>query len=527
MPGTAPMVGCPVEREENPSVSGRDLPVQDRRLPIIQGGMGVGVSGWRLARAVAVAGQLGVVSGVGLDTLMARRLQLGDPGGHIQWALGSFPHCGVAEQIVDRYFVPGGIAPDEPFRPVPGPSLKPSVRSTNLVVAANFVEVFLAKEGHAGLVGINFMEKLQMSTPAASYGAMLAGVDYVLVGAGIPAEFPALLDALAAGRPGQVSVDVIGAGAVPTTVVRPETMAGATGELKRPKFLAIVASHVLASYLARDARTRPDGFVVEGPVAGGHSAPPRGPLVLDDVGEPVYGPRDLADLDKMAFLGLPYWLAGGYARPDLLAEVRRAGAAGVQVGSAFALCEESGLLAGLKQSVIEQALSTGLVVRADPRTSPTGFPFKVADLAGTVAEAQVYDKRDRVCDAGYLRAPYRKHGSEIGYRCPAEPLPTYLRKGGKMAETVGRCCLCNGLIAAIGLGQRRRDGTEEPPIVTIGQDLSFLPRLVASGRGPYRAADVVAYLLQKEGTDIPEDPGINRGRGGGGQGDGARRLSPA
>ena len=144
MPGTAPMVGCPVEREENPSVSGRDLPVQDRRLPIIQGGMGVGVSGWRLARAVAVAGQLGVVSGVGLDTLMARRLQLGDPGGHIQWALGSFPHCGVAEQIVDRYFVPGGIAPDEPFRPVPGPSLKPSVRSTNLVVAANFVEVFLA-----------------------------------------------------------------------------------------------------------------------------------------------------------------------------------------------------------------------------------------------------------------------------------------------------------------------------------------------------------------------------------------------
>ena len=127
------------------------------------------------------------------------------------------------------------------------------------------------------LVGVNLMEKLQMSTPAATYGAMLAGVDYVLVGAGIPAEFPALLDALAAGRPGQVSVDVLGAGVAPARVaLRPGAVMGARAELRRPRLLAIVASHVLASYLARDPATRPDGFVVEGPMAGGHSAPPRG-----------------------------------------------------------------------------------------------------------------------------------------------------------------------------------------------------------------------------------------------------------
>ena len=470
---------------------------------IIQGGMGVGVSGWRLARAVAVAGQLGVVSGVALNTLIARRLLLGDPGGHIRRALASFPYADVSEQILDRYFVEGGIDPGEPFRSTPRLSLHPSRRATDLVIAANFVEVFLAKEGHDGLVGVNYLEKLQMSTPAATYGAMLAGVDYVLVGAGIPAELPGLLDALAAGHTGEVSVDVLGAGAARFTVaVRPEPISGGKVELHRPKFLAIVASHVLASYLARDARTRPDGFVVEGPVAGGHNAPPRGPPSFDEEGQPVYGPRDVVDLENMAVLGLPYWLAGAYASPELLAQARKVGAAGIQVGSAFALCEESGFDASLKRALIEGALSGTLHIRTDPLASPTGFPFKVADLPGTVAVPEVYAQRQRVCDEFLLQVPYSKPSGEIGYRCPAEPLSAYMRKGGKMEDTVGRCCLCNGLIAAIGLGQRRRDGAMEPPFVTIGQDLSFLPRLVGAGRDTYRAADVVAYLLQGVG-----DPG--------------------
>lgn len=473
---------------------------------IIQGGMGVGVSGWRLARAVSLAGQLGVVSGVGLDTVIARRLQLGDPGGHIRRALASFPHPGIAEEILDRYFVAGGIRPQQPFRLLPKLALQPSQRSTNLLVAANFAEIFLAKEGHKGLVGVNYLEKLQLSTPASVYGAMLAGVDYVLVGAGIPAQLPGLLDALAAGRAGEISVDVLGAGAeVYTAAVRPEAIPGARLELQRPKFLAIVASHVLASYLDRDARTRPDGFVVEGPVAGGHSAPPRGPLTLDEDGQPVYGPRDLADLEKMAALGLPYWLAGGYASPILLAESRKVGAVGIQVGSAFALCKESNLTASLKQDVIRRALAGTLYVRADPLASPTGFPFKVAGLPGTLASHKIYGTRQRVCDASYLRAPYRKPDGEIGYLCPAEPVAAYLRKGGNMAETVGRCCLCNGLISAIGLGQRRAHGAVEPPIVTVGQDLSFLPKLLAPGRDGYTAADVVACLLEGQ-VPVPQGP---------------------
>ncbi|MCF7916086.1 MAG: nitronate monooxygenase, partial [Spirochaetaceae bacterium] len=44
---------------------------------IIQGGMGAGVSNWRLARSVAEQGGLGVVSSVALDVIMVRRLQQG------------------------------------------------------------------------------------------------------------------------------------------------------------------------------------------------------------------------------------------------------------------------------------------------------------------------------------------------------------------------------------------------------------------------------------------------------------------
>ena len=73
-----------------------------------------------------------------------------------------------------RYFVDGGIDRDRPFRSVAPLSLNPSERTTNLIAAANFVEVFLTKEGHHGLIGIDYVEKLQMATPAPVYGATSA-----------------------------------------------------------------------------------------------------------------------------------------------------------------------------------------------------------------------------------------------------------------------------------------------------------------------------------------------------------------
>ena len=483
-------------RETNPG-QGIGLPL------IIQGGMGVGVSGWRLARAVGLAGQLGVVSGLGLDVLLARRLQLGDPGGHLRRALTGFPFPAVAEWILDRYFVEGGIDREAPFRAMPRLKLDSSRRSSELAVAANFAEVFLAKDGHDGLVGVNYLEKTQMATPAAVYGAMLAGVDYVLMGAGVPAEIPDLLDAFAAGRPGGVTITIHGAeGAATRVSLDPNAVFGVHAAPSRPHFLAIVASNMLATYLARETRTRPDGFVVEGQRAGGHSAPPRGSLTLDPHGQPAYGPRDVVELDKLRVLGLPYWLAGGYASPLRLREALDAGAAGIQVGSAFALCDESGLQPSVKRALLERAAAGTLRVQADPLASPTGFPFKVAHLPGTLADEEVYAERRRVCDIGYLRVPHRQASGRLVYRCPAESVRAYVRKGGETDETTGRRCLCNGLSAAVGLGQRRPTGTVEPTIVTIGQDLSFLSALIGPGRERYSAREVVDYLVDNSTAGV-------------------------
>ena len=81
-----------------------------------------------------------------------------------------------------------------------------------LIVLANFVEVFLAKEGHDGVVGINYLEKIQLPTLPSLYGAMLAKVDVVLMGAGIPIEIPAVLDRLTEHLDVTIALDVLEAG---------------------------------------------------------------------------------------------------------------------------------------------------------------------------------------------------------------------------------------------------------------------------------------------------------------------------
>jgi nitronate monooxygenase len=465
---------------------------------IIQGGMGVGVSHWPLARAVSQLGQLGVVSGTALDLVLARQLQTGDPGGDRRRALAAFPLPGVAQRILDTYFIPGGKASTKPFKPVPMGSSEPSRALTELLVAGNFVEVFLAKEGHAGKVGINFLQKVQLPTLPSLYGALLAGVDYVLMGAGIPMAIPGVLDQLARGEAARLRLDVEGAapGEEFYTQFDPAAFGGGPPPpLQRPHFLAIIASAVLALTLARKASGRVDGFVVEGPAAGGHNAPPRGPLQLNERGEPAYGPRDTPDLEKIRALGLPFWLAGSEATPARLAAARQQGAEGVQVGTAFAFCEESGIEARLKARILAASQQRRLDLFTDPLASPTGFPFKVLRLAETASEPEVFAARRRVCDLGYLRRAYRKADGRLGYRCPGEPEAQFIAKGGDPAETAGRKCICNGLAATIGLGQIQAQDYAEPALVTAGQDVTELQRFLPPGRDNYSAADVLRYLL--------------------------------
>jgi nitronate monooxygenase len=460
--------------------------------------MGVGVSGWPLAQAVARMGQLGVVSGTALAIILVRRLQLGDPGGPMRRALRQFPFPPVAERVLDQYYIPGGKPPHEPFtlQPMPGVSL--SAALTELTVLANFVEVFLAKEGHDGLVGVNYLEKVQFPTLPSIYGAMLAGVDYMLMGAGVPRAIPGILDQLAHGEAVRLRIDVsdLPPGEQVVQDFDPHACFGAGPELKRPLFLAIVSSATLAMTLARKSSGKVDGFIVEGPSAGGHNAPPRGPMHRNERGEPIYTDRDLPDMERIRALGLPFWMAGSFAEPAQLAEALKMGAVGVQVGTPFAFCEESGLDPLLKCRVIEQVLSGNIEVLTDPLASPTGFPFKVVQLDGTLSEVATYERRERGCDLGYLRSAYRKPDGVIGYRCPAEPVQQYLRKGGQAADTCGRKCLCNGLLAAIGLGQAQTNGYLEKPLLTAGESVRHIARFLRQDRRPYTAADVVQHLVE-------------------------------
>ncbi len=460
--------------------------------------MGVGVSNWRLANAVSKLGQLGVVSGTALDSLFVRRLADGDLGGHMRRGLDAFPFPDMARRIWQEYFTPGGKPGGTPYPALPMHQKTSPRKLIELCMVSNFVEVFLAKDGHKNPVGINFLEKVQTPHLASIYGAMLAGVGYVLMGAGIPLHIPGVLDAFAAHHAAEYKLQVTGALAGMNSQMRLDPAEYAEGPLPilhRPRFLAIVSSNTLATTMLRRASGRVDGLVIETPTAGGHNAPPRGKLQLNAAGEPVYGERDRVNVADLRALGVPFWLAGGYGNPEKVREALDEGAAGVQVGTAFAFTRESGLRADLKESLLAQAVAGTGEVFTDPLASPTGFPFKVAVLKGTSSVFPIYEERKRVCDLGYLREAYAAPDGKIGYRCSAEPVENYLSKGGKIEETVGRKCLCNSLMANVGHEQTRKDGYVEPALVTVGDDLNTVAQFLAPGRDSYGAADVVESLL--------------------------------
>lgn len=433
-----------------------------------------------------------------MDTILVRRLQDGDPGGHMQRAAKHFPIPGTAEQTMKRYLREGGRPPGTKYRALPLFRNRLTPERERLIMLANFIEVWLAKEGHEGQVGINLLTKVQMPNMASLYGAMLAGVDYVIMGAGIPREIPGVLDALAEHRTARLRLEIEDErpeGAEPVEVeyleFEPSIHWGTASpiQVRRPRFLAIVAAASLAATLARKSTGRVDGFVVEAPTAGGHNAPPRGQLRLDEHGQPVYGPRDVVDLADMCALGVPFWLAGGTATPDALTNARAAGAAGIQVGTLFAYSDESGILPELRRRVLEGVRNEAVEVITDPRASPTGYPFKVVSEHSDASPAP---ERTRVCDLGYLRVAVRTERG-IVHRCPAEPVDAYVAKGGTVADTAGRQCLCNGLASTVGFGQERDDYVE-PPLITSGDELVRMKDWLGT-RDSYTVADVLTYLL--------------------------------
>lgn len=463
--------------------------------------MGAGVSDFRLANAVSRFGQLGVVSGTALETIFARRLQDGDPGGHMRRALDSFPFPEMADRVWQAYYVPGGKPDNKPYATIAMYGKNSSQALLETCIVGNFVEVFLAREGHDNPVGINYLEKVQLPHLPSIYGAMLAGVDYVLMGAGIPIKIPGVLDAFVNHEPATYPLYVNGASEGDDNLIRfnpRDFMERDVPALKRPKFLGIIASNTLAITLLKKSNGRVDGFVIEGPTAGGHNAPPRGRLQLNAEGEGVYGERDIVDLEKIRALGAPFWLAGGYGTAERLQQALDDGAAGVQVGTAFAFCEESGLKQEYKRRLLDKSNKGTAKVFTDPVSSPTGFPFKAARLEESLSEDVVYAARTRVCDIGHLREAYRTESGDVAFRCSAEPVKTYLAKGGKEENTAGKKCLCNALLANIGQAQLRPNDLVEQGLVTAGDDLAGISRFLDPDATTYTAADVLRSLLGED-----------------------------
>ena len=508
-----------------------------QKIKLIQGGMGVYVSNWRLARAVAMEQPsitAGTISGTALDIVYVRLLQLGDPGEHVRRALAAFDaQFGVAigQKILTHYFIQGGKTPTARFKNAPKQmvrlpngsdilpaqvqpgtpvALKMEPDTIELLIVAGFAEVWLASQGHAGKIFINFLHKVELPLIYTMYGAMLAGVEGVIVGAGNPDGLPAVCTSLAQHAIVTHELPVLyrESGETFQLTFDPKQVADgklAQKPLARPAFLAIVSLQNLVQALAQSQTEPPDGFIIEHHTAGGHNAGPQGPLKKDEKGQPIYGPEDEPDLQAIRQVGRPFWLAGGYGSHAKLAQALSLGATGVQVGSVFALTEESGMKPAYRSAIMaklkKETDDSSLVLTT--LFSPTGFPFKVVQLDDTLADPAVYTARQRVCDIGLLQQrglskPVEDGSRRLFQRCPAAPLDDFASKRGLPLNTTDRRCLCNGLLSTVGLGQaglQNGEKKEEPAIVTLGNHLDGIRRLSRNGQSPYWVHDVIADIL--------------------------------
>jgi nitronate monooxygenase len=508
-----------------------------QNVKLIQGGMGVYVSNWRLAKAVASERPgitAGTVSGTALDIVYVRLLQLGDPGGNIRRALEAFDQqfgVNIGRKTFERYFIEGGKAPNTRFKmgpmhtvraqngsnvfPIPLQPADPVTFTLDddvveLMILTSFAEVWLAKEGHAGKIFINFLNKVELPLIYAMYGAMLAGVDGIVVGAGNPDGLPAVRSRLVEHLPVTHNLSVLYREAGEDFNIRFDPRLIQDGKLaqkslKCPAFLAIVSLENLVKALAKSQTEAPDGFIIEHHTAGGHNAGPQGPLVKDSLGQPVYGADDEPDLQAIRQVGFPFWLAGGYGSHEKLEWALSAGATGVQVGSDFALAEESGMKPAYRNEILNK-IKNGIDEAALVHTtlfSPTGYPFKVVQLGDSLADEAVYNARRRICDIGLLQQrglaqPAADGTRRLFQRCQAAPIEDFVSKRGLERNTQGRRCLCNGLLACVGLGQVNNysgEMVEEPAIVTLGNHVEGIRRLSRNGQATYWVCDVVRDIL--------------------------------
>ncbi|HRH33002.1 MAG TPA: nitronate monooxygenase [bacterium] len=453
-------------------------------LPIIiQAGMGAYISTPHLAKISSHNPLvLGTVSAVLIERIMVDILGLGDPGGHYRRAFAHFPFPEVSERIISKYFIKNGIL-KKGRKAIPVMSLNPCRELIELMIVASFAIVWLAKEEHERPISVNCLGKMEGSLIFYLLGAIMAGANYITIGAGIPLQIPNVLDAIVSGTTVNYRVQVKGSkdGFVTISFDPMEFFGKALPLFKRPYFLPIVSSYELAALMVKKLPLGSiEAFIIEKYTAGGHSAPPR------TKGESVYGSKDEVDYNKLSELNIPFYIAGSGIS---LKEAWALGAVGIQAGTIFALSDDSGMKPSYRNKIRYFGYRNELIVRTDFKASPTGYPFKVVELPGTLSDPAVYNARKRVCNICGLRTAY-EHNGKIYYSCPGEPINSYLGKGGKIEDTVDVMCLCNALLSAAGYGN-----PGEPSVFTLGNNVDFLPKLMRNETDSYSAIDTIKYLL--------------------------------
>ncbi len=343
-------------------IKGKTIPV-----PIIQGGMGVGVSLFPLAKAVAKEGGIGIVSSACLDRLTSRR----------------------------------------------------TGKKLNSYEAA-FDEVSQAREG-GGFAGINIMCALARDYSDSVKGALDAGADVIISGAGLPLTLPAIQNP------------------------------------KETALIPIVSSARALEIICKKWEKlgyRPDAVVLEGPLAGGHLGFKMEQVDLESNRlENLLPP--VKDMAKK-YGDFPVIVAGGIYTHEDIAVFMKAGANGVQMGTRFLATEESSASPDYKRSVID-AGDEDIIVAFDPG-SPCGLPFRIIKQSPMYVST-LSRKRKPKCDKGYV---LQKDSEGKFSVCPAKESNEH------------HFCICNGLLSSAGY-----NADKEEPLYTVGTNASRVDKIMS------------------------------------------------
>ena len=329
--------------------------------------MGVGVSLSPLARAVAQEGGGGIISSACLDRLLSKR----------------------------------------------------NGKKLNVYEAA-YEEVSLSKSA-GGFAGINIMCALVRDYEDSVRGALDAGADAIISGAGLPMSLPAI----------QAPKD---------TALIPIVSSPRALELICKKWERLGA--------------RPDAVVLEGPLAGGHLGFKMDQVdlecnILENLLPPV---KDMAK----KYGDFPIIVAGGIYTYQDITRFLKMGADGVQMGTRFLATEESSASEAYKQAVV-RAKEEDIVVAHDPG-SPCGLPFRVIKQSPMYVSA-LKKLRKPKCDKGYVLL---KDAEGKFSKCPAKESNEH------------HFCICNGLLSSAGYNPDK-----EEALYTVGTSAYRIDKIVS------------------------------------------------